>query len=241
MRINHELGFGWSSLPLLAQIPIHSINRVAFRFHRMLVEFVWDAAAVLDGSFLNFVEVQTILDGATIVGKKIRDQALVANLADGSKYLLSIVKNGKYSLDKETFIKINNVVTYPSEEKDFGDSEDADKLNFLFTMGLQNIRYYGYHPFEKAIAFFLLSALHQFFLVGNAKTSLLMMNGILMSAGIDAISIPAARAREFHEKLTQFYLSRNGTEMMEFLASCHPSAQRERLSESFNAGPAGSP
>ncbi len=49
-----------------------------------------------------------------------------------------------------------------------------------------------------------------------------MMNGILMSAGIDAISVPAARAQEFNEKMVRFYLAKDATEMIAFLLSCHP-------------------
>jgi hypothetical protein len=32
-----------------------------------------------------------------------------------------------------------------------------------------------------------------------------MMNGVLMSAGMDAISVPAAKAHEFNEKMVRFY------------------------------------
>ena len=49
-----------------------------------------------------------------------------------------------------------------------------------------------------------------------------MRNGILLSNGIDAISIPAAKAQEFNEKMVRFYLSKEATEMMEFVAGCHP-------------------
>jgi len=49
-----------------------------------------------------------------------------------------------------------------------------------------------------------------------------MMNGILMSNGIDAISVPASRAQEFNEAMMRFYLDREATEMMAFLTSCHP-------------------
>ena len=55
-----------------------------------------------------------------------------------------------------------------------------------------------------------------------------MMNGILMSEGIDAISIPASRAQEFNESMVRFYLSRGGTEMMAFLVDCHPDAEAIR-------------
>jgi len=77
-------------------------------------------------------------------------------------------------------------------------------------------------PFEKAAAFFLFGALQQFFFDGNKRTSRFMMNGILMSNGIDAISVPAAKAHEFNEKMVRFYLSKDATEMMAFLVDCHP-------------------
>jgi hypothetical protein len=38
-----------------------------------------------------------------------------------------------------------------------------------------------------------------------------------MSHGIDAISVPAAKAQEFNEKMVRFYLSKDATEMMAFL------------------------
>jgi hypothetical protein len=43
-----------------------------------------------------------------------------------------------------------------------------------------------------------------------------------MSNGIDAISVPAARAKAFNEKMVRFYLTKDATEMMTFLADCHP-------------------
>ena len=66
--------------------------------------------------------------------------------------------------------------------------------------------------------------MQQFFFDGNKRTARFMMNGVLMSHGIDAISVPAARAREFNEKMVRFYLGKDGSEMMDFLASCHPEA-----------------
>jgi hypothetical protein len=63
-------------------------------------------------------------------------------------------------------------------------------------------------PFERATAFFLFGALQQFFFDGNKRTSRFMMNGVLMSHGIDAISVPAAKAQEFNEKMVRFYLSK---------------------------------
>lgn len=76
----------------------------------------------------------------------------------------------------------------------------------------------------RAPFFFLFGALHQFFFDGNKRTSRFMMNGVLMSYGIDAISGPAAKIHEFNEKMVEFYLSKDATKMMTFLAGCHPDA-----------------
>jgi hypothetical protein len=46
-----------------------------------------------------------------------------------------------------------------------------------------------------------------------------------MSHGIDAISVPAAKAQEFNEKMVRFYLSKEATEMVAFLVCCHPQAE----------------
>jgi hypothetical protein len=53
-----------------------------------------------------------------------------------------------------------------------------------------------------------------------------MMNGILMSAGIDAISVPAMKAQDFNEKMVRFYIHKDATEMMSFLVSCHPDLEQ---------------
>ena len=100
------------------------------------------------------------------------------------------------------------------------------ELNRVFAGGLQALQSDVQQPFEKAAAFFLFGALQQFFFDGNKRTSRCMMNGILMSAGIDAISVPAAKAQEFNESMVRFYLDKDATEMMAFLINCHPDAEQ---------------
>jgi len=39
---------------------------------------------------------------------------------------------------------------------------------------------------------------------GNQRTSRFMMNGILMSSGIDAVSIPAAKRLAFNDKMLRY-------------------------------------
>ena len=109
MELFSALGFHWNRSTVPGVVPTHSIERVAFRFHRMLPEFVWDAS-VLEGNPFTFPEVKTLLDGVTIGGRKLVDQAQVLNLATSAKRLLARVKAGKFSLDKVTFTDLHGLV-----------------------------------------------------------------------------------------------------------------------------------
>ncbi len=102
----------------------------------------------------------------------------------------------------------------------------AVELNKTFIKGITALDAHVKSPFEKATSFFLFGALQQFFFDGNKRTSRFMMNGILMSNGIDAISVPAAKAQAFNEKMVRFYLTKDATEMMAFLVDCHPEAMQ---------------
>lgn len=223
MELFSALGFHWNRSSVPGMLPTHSIERVAFRFHRMLPEFVWDAS-VLEGNPFTYPEVKTLLDGVTIGGRQISDQEQVLNLAKSSKHLLALVKAGKFSMDKATFTELHSLVAR-NEALEWGHFRD---LNRVFSGGLQALQDEVPQPFEKAAAFFLFGALQQFFFDGNKRTSRFMMNGILLSAGIDAISVPAAKAQEFNENIVRFYLEKDATEMMAFLVDCHPDAAQIR-------------
>jgi Fic family protein len=257
MELFSALGFYWNRSVAPRVVPTHSIERVSFRFHRMLPEFVWDAS-VLEGNPFTFPEVKTLLDGVTVGGRKIADQEQVLNLATSSKHLVSLVRAGKFSLDKTTFTDLHRLVArneslewghFRGEGQETNYTPDvglgehgqytplatvsgAPALNRVFTNGLQELQREVQQPFEKAAAFFLFGSLQQFFFDGNKRTSRFMMNGILMSSGIDAISVPAAKTQEFNEKMVRFYLTQNATEMMEFLINCHPDAEQIRESQS---------
>jgi Fic family protein len=260
MELFTALGFHWNRSAVPSAVPTHSIERVAFRFHRMLPEFVWDAS-VLEGNPFTYPEVKTLLDGVTIGGRKISDQEQVLNLATSSKHLLALVKSGEFSLDKATFTELHGLVArnealewghFRGEGKEYGYTPDvglgehgrytplatvvgAPMLNQVFDRGLQVLESEVKQPFEKAAAFFLFGALQQFFFDGNKRTSRFMMNGILMSAGIDAISVPAAKAQEFNENMVRFYLEKDATEMMDFLIDCHPDFEQIHEANKINS------
>lgn len=247
MTLFDALGFRWDRSSVPISVPSHSVERACFRFHKMLPEFVWDAS-VLEGNPFTFPEVQTLLDGVTVGGHRISDQEQVLNLAESSRRLLAMVKTGRFALSKPVFTELNGIVArneapewgvFRGEWQETNYTPDvglgergrytplptlpgAPELNRVFNEGIAALQ--ACAPFERATAFFLFGALQQFFFDGNKRTSRFMMNGILMSHGIDAISVPAARAQEFNEKMVRFYLSKGGTEMMAFLVGCHPDA-----------------
>ena len=244
-----SLGFKWNRGSVPHQFPRASLDRVVFRFRRMLPEYVWDAG-VLEGNPFTFPEVKTLLEGVTVGGRKVSDQEQILNLAESSKQLVELVKQRQFKLDKATFCSLHALVARnealewghfrgEGSETQFtpyvalGDrgkfeplitEKGAVRLNEVFEKGLRSLQEQIPDPFERATAFFLFGSLQQFFFDGNKRTSRFMMNGILMSEGIDAVSIPAARAAEFNSKMVDFYTTRDGTEMMSFVLDCHPSA-----------------
>ncbi len=209
---------------------------------------------MLEGNPFTFPEVKTLLDGVTVGGRRVSDQEQVLNLAESSKRLLALVKSGRFELSKAIFVELHRLVArnealewglFRGEGEETNYTPDvglgtygrhtplrtlpgAPELNRVFQEGIAALA--DCPPFERALAFFLFGALQQFFFDGNKRTSRFMMNGILMSNGIDAISVPAARAQEFNEKMVRFYLTKDGTEMMAFLVDCHPDAEAIRSS-----------
>ncbi|MDP2787227.1 MAG: cell filamentation protein Fic [Pseudomonadota bacterium] len=252
MTLFAALGFSWDRSALPAGMPTYSNERVCFRLHRMLPEFVWDAS-VLEGNPFTYPEVQTLLEGVTVGGRKLSDQEQVLNLAASAKRLLDLVKRSEFTLDKAIFCELHALVAsnealewghFRGEGRETGYTPDvslgehgrytplptlpgAPVLNQVFADGVAALNNLP-SPFEKGLAFFLFGALQQFFFDGNKRTSRFMMNGMLMSAGIDAISVPAARAQDFNEKMVRFYLTREATEMMAFLVDCHSDADAIR-------------
>lgn len=253
MALFEALGFSWNRGSVPRGLPRASIERAAFRFARMLPEYVWDAG-VLEGNPFTFPEVKTLLDGVTVGGRKLSDQEQILNLAESSRYLLERVRRHDFNLGKETFCALhahvarNEALEWGHFRGEGAESQytpdvalgergrytppptepGAAQLNAIFSKGLAALQEDVPNPFERATAFFLFGSLQQFFFDGNKRTSRFMMNGVLMMQGIDAISIPATRAAEFNSKMVEFYTSRDATQMMGFVLECHPEFARIR-------------
>lgn len=236
------LGFTWDA-SLLPPVMPGDTRRALSIYKQQLASFVWDAAKLENNPF-TYVEVQTLLDGVTVGGHKLSDAEQVTNLADSGKKLIELVKTGKFDLNKETIILLHSIVArnealewgvFRGEGEETGytpyvalgeqgehyplpTKAGAPLLNQVYAEGVRYIK--TLPPFEGALVMFLFGALQQFFFDGNKRTSRHMMNGWLMKHGFDPISIPAAKAQEFNDRMVKFYVSKNATDMLSFLDSC---------------------
>ena len=207
------------------------VRRVCFRVRKVLEGVVHDTVA-LEGNPFTLPEVKTLLEGVTVGGHRLDDERQVLNQAASWKALLAAVDRGTFELDKATFCDLHALVAR-EEALEWGafrtgsvtiagtnfEPPPWESLASIFEEGLETLnRIDGLH--ERAIAMYLFGALNQFFYDGNRRTSRLMMNGILLGAGEEAISVPARRRLEFNEAMIRFYDSLDGTEMIRFMASC---------------------
>lgn len=245
-RLFDALGFRWDRSSVRHDIPTHDVARAVWRYQRSLPEFVWDAAA-LEGNPFTYPEVQTLMEGITVGGHKISDERQVLNLAEAAKELVAVVKAGEFRLDKETSDRFHLLIArdealeaghFRGEGKltltpgvSLGEhgrylppptEPGGDNLRRLHAEGVEALQENVSDPFEQALAYFLFAALQQFYFDGNKRTARNMMNGHLMSHGIDAISVPARRRLEFNSSMVDFFRTKDGTAMFAFLTSCHP-------------------
>lgn len=225
-----SLGFRYEPVALHAS-RAPDVRRACFRVRKVLEGVVHDTVA-LEGNPFTLPEVKTLLEGVTVGGHRVEDERQVVNQAASWKELLRRVESGRFALDRPTFCALHALVAR-EEAVEWGVFRTGsvtiagtdyrppppESLSGLYDAGIAAL---GRVPnvCERAIATFLFGALHQFFYDGNRRTSRLMMNGILLSAGEDGISVPARRQLEFNEAMIRFYDSRDGTEMMRFMSGC---------------------
>ncbi len=248
--MTEALGYTWDQSAIPRDIPSFSVERAVWRFQRSLPEYVWDAA-VLEGNPFTYPEVQTLLDGITVGGRKISDEQQILNLAEAANELSRLVKTGEFRLAKEVSDHLQYLIArdealesghFRGEGKEqltpgvglgaYGrymppsTEPGGENLRRLHARGVQFIQVELDYVFEQALAYFLFAALQQFYFDGNKRTARYMMNGHLMSHGFDAISVPASRRQEFNASMVEFFTTRDGTGMFRFLVSCRTEADR---------------
>ena len=208
-----------------------------FLFKKDKIDYIYNICS-LEGNPMTFPEVQTLLDGVTVGGHKIEDEQQVLNQNKSVSLLLSMLQNKEFKLDKETFCKLNKIVSKDESIKpgEFRTSQvtisgtdyippKADKLDELFIKGVKKISSIE-NPIIRSFVFFGFASRHQFFWDGNKRTSRLMANGVLLENGFQALNIKAKDSLEFNRALIKFYNSCDYNVLLSYLISYYEHSMR---------------
>lgn len=209
------LGFHWDTAAARGPVDVLSVQEVLADFDRGMAAHVW-AAAALEGNPFTYPEVQTLLEGVTVGGRKVSDAQQILRLRDGYVLLRNMVASGDFALTKATSDLLHAAIA-SGEALESG----GGNLSGIYASGLEALEH-AETPFERAAAYFLFGADTQFYFDGNKRTARAMMNGVLMSAGIHAVLIPAQLREEFNTIMRDFYADRDATQAMELFAECGP-------------------
>ncbi|NGN92929.1 hypothetical protein G5C66_09295 [Nocardioides sp. KC13] len=198
------------------------------RFRAHLPELVWNAAR-LEGNSFTLPEVRTLLAGVTVGDHPAGDERQVLALGEAYAALRDLVGYGRFHIDKSISDRLNRIVAR-HESPDAGRFRGEGTLRrggseLLRTRfaGLQERIAETGDPRLQALIYFCSAACTRFYTAGNNRTALLMMTGILISNGFDAITIPGVRRLELDHALDTLVATDDATELMSFLVDCSAS------------------
>lgn len=233
MSTEQDLGF------LLPEIEIETSTppdrrRACFRARKVLEGIVYDTVA-LEGNPFTFPEVQTLMEGITVGGHKIRDAEQVLNQAESWKVAIHEAETGKFVPLKDglqSALRLHALVS-KDEALEWGklrtgevgiagteyQPPKAENLEDIYRQGAHALKNIG-NTHMRAMATFLFTARSQLFWDGNKRTGRLMMNCELLAAGHDAITVPARKREEFNAKMIEFHDTADASEMVHFLSGC---------------------
>ncbi|MDQ3233013.1 MAG: hypothetical protein M3Q07_14440, partial [Pseudobdellovibrionaceae bacterium] len=83
--------------------------RALMRAKKALSGLVFDMAA-LEGNSFTYPEVQTLLDGITVGGKKLSEEQQVLNAAKAWQRLFKLIETDQFVLGKSTFCELHTLV-----------------------------------------------------------------------------------------------------------------------------------
>lgn len=203
-------------------------RRALFMAEKGRVDFVYHTAALEDNP-ITLPEIQTLLDGITVGGRKLSDTEQVLNLNRALSHVISLVKNASFTIDKATACTIQGMVAREEALEwgvfrtgqvtitgtDYLPPKHEDLLK-VFADGEKAINLIE-DPILRAFIVFLWGSLNQFFYDGNKRTSRFLANGTLMAAGFPPLMIRATDKLVYNQTMKRFYDSQDGTEALNWL------------------------
>lgn len=205
-------------------------RRAVFLAEKMRVDFVFHTAA-LEGNPITFPEVQTLLDGITVGGRKVSDTEQVLNLNQSLSYVLQKVKANDFEMNQKTACAIQGMVAR-NEALMWGDFRDqkvfiagtdyeppaAKDLPVIFEKGRTYLINES-DPVLRAFLTFLWGSINQFFYDGNKRTSRLLCSGILMMAGLPPLMLLSKDQLIYNQTMKDFYDTQDATQALTWLYS----------------------
>jgi hypothetical protein len=218
-------------------------ERARHRFRSRLPDMIWDAAR-LEGNTFTLPEVQTLLEGVTVDGKRLEEERQILALNEGFNAIDALVGAGRFSLSKAVSDRIHaNVAEFEAIESGHFRGEGSVRGGGavrLSTGGVVDGREHGDNgellqasyddlldytqaisdPRVRSLVYAASAIRHQFYFDGNKRTAKLMASGELMTHGFDAISIPYSRLYEQNRALDHLFRTDDATPLMRLMADC---------------------
>lgn len=165
----------------------------------------------------------------------------VKHFSDGAKRLVQLIEKNRFQLDEKTACLIHEcvgneealewgILRYSNVSTQGTDylPPNADELQQLMMKGFSFLTNRIENPVERAVALFLFMSRSQFFFDANKRTSVLMMNGILISNGFYPLTVLKKDAEAFYARLGKFYETGDADGMMNYFAALAETTYRGR-------------
>lgn len=207
--------------------PIEIQKRYCIAFAKKQFQEIVYNFSVQENLPFTFPEIQTLLEGITVGGRRLEEQDIVRSLKEAIEYVFNSVEADAFQVSKATAVEINRLVARNEtlEVGAFRHSQvfisgteyrppAAEELEKLFEELLAG---YQAGAEDREMLLFLTMARNQFFFDGNKRTGQLMMNGARLLAGLPWLSVPAKERLRFNETMLAFYESGDPAAMISFL------------------------
>lgn len=223
---------------------VKPVERAVFRLVRRKSELVFNDSR-LEGAPFTEPEVATLIEGRTVDGSDDFEVDRVLAISEATDRLIQLVQDREFAMSKAVSDTLHAIVG-EFEALDAGmfrgagsvspgggavdvmgerfrgpfPGDRGTNLERIYDKGMVQVRAYS-HPAVQATAYAAFATYNQFYFEANKRTARLMMNGHLMSAGLDAIVTPERRRVDYNRALRSLFLDADMSAYMAFLLSCY--------------------
>lgn len=196
---------------------------------KLLPDYIYDMIQ-MEGNPFTIPEICTVMEGITVGGHRLSDEAQIVNLKGSWRSLVHAVECNSFEIT-QSFSNIMHIIVGNTLAEPLGRFRDKQvmvtgtseyicpkwhNLPEIFDSGLEKLRKVD-NPIEKAAVYFLWAAYNQFYIDCNKRTARLMASGITLSSDVGIFTIPARRYKDFCALLIKFYDTLEANEILKFM------------------------